>query len=137
MNEEEGRLGGPAEPLFPSRATEMNMCPQGEERTAEARPCVRRNYSSAVEVIARAKHTTFLSGQAQETGRKQTNTGISHVSLFVYPSVLRALQHSEENHPALPSSRILLGAAQLLWESTYFCAVSSTDWKSQRLPTAV
>lgn len=80
-------------------------------------------------MTAQARHTTFLNSQAQETGRKQTNTEISHVSLFVHPSLLGALQCSQKKHPALPSSRILLDAAQILQESRYFCAVSSTDQK--------
>lgn len=109
--------------------TEKKIDPQGEERTAEAHPHVWRNYSSAVEVTAQARHTTLLNSQAQETGRKQTNTEISHVSLFVHPSLLGALQCSEKKHPPLPSSRILLDAAQILQESRYFCAVSSADQK--------
>ena len=108
------------------------MDPQGEERTARARPRVWRNYSSAVEVTAWARHTMLLSGQAQETGRKQTNTEMSHVSLFVHPSVLGALQCSGKKHTALPSSRMLLGAAQILQESRYFCAGNSTDQKCSK-----
>lgn len=49
--------------------------------------------------------------------------------LFVHLSVLGALQHPKKNHPAFPSFRILLGTAQTLQESRYFCAVSSTDQK--------
>lgn len=95
------------------------MDPQGEERTAGARPRVRRNYSSAVEVTAQARHTKSLSGQAQETGRKQTNTEISHVSLSVHPSALGAPQRSKKKHPALLSSRILLATAQRVQTTMY------------------
>lgn len=55
-------------------------------------------------------------------------------SCFSFCASFRALQPLEKNHPALPSSRNA-GCSKILQESSYFCAISSTD--AQRLPTTV